>query len=106
MKREVLLTATAEQQMHDAAEWYALKDADTAGEWFNGLTAAMESLAENPLQFPLAPENQHLPVKFRQMLYGLGKRKTHRILFVVRQSAVVVHQIRHTARRDVSVDDM
>ena len=101
MTTEVYLTATAEQQMHAAAEWYAKENPDFAANWFNGLLSVIEGIAENPEQFPQARENEQLPVQARQMLYGPGKRKTHRVLFVVRETRIVVHQIRHVAQQDV-----
>ena len=102
MKPELYLTQTAEEQLQTAADWYASNDPQVASDWFHGLIAAMDSIAENPLQFPVARESEHLTVELRQMLYGLGKRKTHRVLFVIRSSTIVVHQIRHVAQDDYS----
>jgi hypothetical protein len=41
-----------------------------------------------------------------QLLYGLGKRKTHRALFAVHEQRVVVHAIRHLSQLDVTIDDI
>jgi len=40
------------------------------------------------------------------MVYGSGKRISHRILFVIRERQVVVYQIRHVSMRDVNTDDL
>ena len=66
----------------------------------------MNSLDDNPLQYALARESEFLPVELRQMLYGSGKRTTHRILFVIREQTIVNYQIRHVGMRDVTADDL
>ena len=101
MRREVFLSVTAEQQMHSTAEWYALQNPEIAEAWFNGLVAALESVCDNPEQFSFANEAERLGKSFRQMLYGVGQRITHRVLFSVREDRIVVHQIRHVAQDDV-----
>ena len=79
MKREVFLTKTAKRQMNAAADWYAEQNPSVADTWFNGLLARVNSLDDNPLQYALARKSEFLPVELRQMLYGSGKRTTHRI---------------------------
>ncbi len=106
MKREVLLTKTAEVQMNAAADWYAEQNPTVASTWFNGLLASVNSLDDNPLHYALARESEFLPVELRQMLYGSGKKTTHRILFVIREQTIVIYQIRHVAMRDVTADDL
>ena len=66
----------------------------------------MNSLDVSPLQYALARESEFLPVELRQMLYGSGKRTTHRILFVIREQTIVIYQIRHVGMRDVTADDL
>ena len=106
MKREVVLTATAQQQMNAAADWYAEENPTIAANWFNGLIARLNSLSDSPDQYTVARESEFLPVELRQMLYGSGKRITHRILFVIREHQVVVYQIRHVAMRDITTEDL
>lgn len=105
MRREVLLTKTAQEQMNAAADWYAERDPTVAATWFNGLITGLNSLAENPQQHSLARESEFLPFELRQFLYGSGKRTTHRVLFVIREECIVVYQIRHVAMSDLTVDD-
>lgn len=40
------------------------------------------------------------------MLYGSGKRITHRVLFVIREQRIVVYQIRHVAMQDLTAEDL
>ena len=106
MKREVVLTATAQQQMNAAADWYAEENLNIAVNWFNGLIARLNLLSDNAEQYDVARESEYLPIELRQMLYGSGKRITHRILFIIREQKIVVYQIRHVAMQDITVEDL
>lgn len=104
MSRPVFLTRNAERQLLVAADWYAQHDRQVADDWFNGLVAALDALATHAERFSLARENDEFPFELREMLYGLGRRKTHRVLFVIRPDKIVVHQIRHVAQQNVTTD--
>ncbi len=71
MKREVLLTETAHQQMNAAADWYAERNPSVSATWFNGLIAGLNSAAYPPLQHSLAGKCELLPFELRQFLYGI-----------------------------------
>lgn len=105
MKYEVVLTEEAERNLHAAYEWYDSRSAEAARRWYDGIVRAMASLEQSPERCPLARENERFPVELRQLNYGSGKRLTHRILFVIRPSHVVVYAIRHLAQRDVLPED-
>lgn len=100
MNLPVVLTRTAEQQLWSATDWYAARDPELGERWFRGIHEAIKSLAENPERFGLAHENDDLPVGLREMLYGVGRRKSHRVLFIIRDDRIVVHQVRHVSQRD------
>ena len=106
MTREVVLTETAQQQMNVAADWYAEQNPTIAAKWFNGLTHCLKALGDNPEQYSVARESELLPVELRQLLYGSGKRITHRILFVIREQRIVVYQIRHVSMQDITAEDL
>lgn len=84
MTFEVVITKRAERQLHDATAWYAKQAPHIVDAWFDGFVNAIVSLGTHPKQQELARENEALPFELRQLLYGFGKRKTHRALFVVR----------------------
>jgi len=102
MSREVLLTYEAQQQMHLAADWYSERNPRVADEWFAGLASAIVKIGEDPERYPAARENDVYPDDLREMLYGLGKRITHRVLFVIHPNHVLIHHIRHVAQPDVT----
>jgi plasmid stabilization system protein ParE len=105
MKRDVFLTAKAERQLHEAADWYAERNAHVADAWFKGIVMAIEQLATVAERFALARENDAMSFELRERRYGLGKQITHRVLYVIRPDKIVVHQIRHVAQRDITEDE-
>jgi hypothetical protein len=105
MRYAVDISPTAKRQLLAAEEWYSSRDLNLGEQWLNGIAKAIDSLAVNPERFGLAHENDVLPVGLREMLFGVGRRKTHRVLFVIRENRVVIHQIRHVAQRDFMNDE-
>lgn len=102
---EVFLTDEATRQLDNAYNWYAAQSELVAANWYNGFLDALDSLANNPDKHGFARENDRLPFELRELLYGSGRRKTHRALFSIRPDRVVVYSIRHVAQRDVTPDD-
>ncbi|MCI0335821.1 MAG: type II toxin-antitoxin system RelE/ParE family toxin [Planctomycetes bacterium] len=98
MQYDVNLTARAEREYQLAYEWYADRSPEAAEKWFMGMQAALDSLKRNPERCPLADENTSFPIELRQLNFGSGRRKTHRIIFAIRPSTIVVYAIRHVAQ--------
>jgi hypothetical protein len=46
------------------------------------------------------------PLGLRQLLFGLGRRPTHRIIFLVDGKRVIIYRIRHTAQATLDFDDL
>ena len=100
MKYPVLFVQRAERNIVAALTWYQKNAPEVSARWHKSLNLALRRLRENPERFPLAHESEAFPYRLRQMLFGAGRRKTHRVLFVVRPKAVVVYAIRHVAQDD------
>jgi plasmid stabilization system protein ParE len=98
MRYEIRFTTRAEQNYREAYEWYAERSSQAAEKWFVGMQAALDSLKQNPERCPLADENSQFPIELRQLNYGSGRRITHRIVYAIRPSTVVVYAIRHVAQ--------
>ena len=101
MSCRVILTDVAEVELEATYRWYVEHAPSFAERWYNGFLEQLQSLAEDPERFSLAPESGDLIVPVRQMLYG-HRRKTHRAVFTVRPEAVVVLRIRHLAQSPLS----
>lgn len=106
MSYEVNLLPRAKIQLCNSALWWAEnRSAEQAVCWLEGFEAALRLLAHNPERWPFASENDAVPFEIREMTYGLGRHKTHRAVFEVRQHEVIVYAIRHLAQDSLNPDD-
>lgn len=109
MNYKVLITSRAGLQLAACARWWSeCRSADQAARWLDGFEEAIVSLRENPERHGLARENglYELPYPVRQLLYGIGKRPTHRAVFEVRGDTVYIVAVRHLAQDDLSSEEL
>ena len=104
MSLTVFVTERAEQELHQAADWIAKDAPEAANRWFNGFVNSLLSLSDNPLRCSRAREDNAFPFELRQLLYGSSR--SYRALFTIRHSTVFVLSIRHSARRDLTPEDL
>lgn len=106
MTYQVKLLPRAKWQLCDSALWWSEnRSTEQAALWLDGFEAALQSLTHNPERWPLAPERDGVPFEIREMTYGLGRSKTHRAVFEIRQHEVIVYAIRHLAQDTLTPDD-
>lgn len=96
------------RELHKITDWYRAESGSekVAQKWFHGILAALDTLRENPLQYGLAHESDDFPFELRQLLYGSGKRITHRALFRIDGDVVQVLTVRHVSQDDITPDDV
>lgn len=97
MTHPVFLSLAARQQLEAAAEWYRERSGSTqvAENWHSGFVAAINSLGQNPLRCGIIAESRRFPFELRELLYGSGRRRTHRAVFRMIGDTVEVIAIRH-----------
>jgi plasmid stabilization system protein ParE len=108
MRYAVETSRRAERDIRLATMWYRQRSGsqEVADTWLDAVTDNIASLAEDPLRCPLAYESNWLGVEIRELHFGSGRRKTHRILFQVEGTMVSVIAVRHFAQRDLTSDDI
>ena len=107
MKYEVRLQTRARTQLFNAALWWAENHStEQAVRWLEGFESALTILAHNPERWPHALESDLVSFEIREMTYGLGRRKSHRVVFEVREKQVVVYAIRHLAQDTLTSEDL
>ena len=106
MTRQVIVTSRARTQLYNAALWWSEhRSTEQAIRWLEGFEAAIRCLANDAERYSLIPEDLALPRQFRQMAYGLGRRKSHRAVFEIRNERVYVYAIRHLAQDALTDED-
>ena len=92
---------TAKADLREVTRWIRDEASPAAADrWLVGLLKAANTLQKQPLRCPLAAESDKFPEDIRLLLHGKRKKK-YRILFTIREDAVVILYIRHTARDEI-----
>jgi plasmid stabilization system protein ParE len=103
----VILASRVDAALDANCDWWAKhRSAEQASRWLRGIEKAILGLAKNPERFGLAPENGHFPIEVRQLLFGLGRTPTHRVLFTIRPDSVFVFDLRHVSQELANLDDL
>ncbi len=97
MKYTVLLSTAAEGELEEAYQWLAEQAPQHSVAWYNEFLDALYSLEHSPARCPRAAESADSGGEVRVLLFG-HKRHAYRILFTVRDDAVLVLHLRHAAR--------
>jgi plasmid stabilization system protein ParE len=105
MKFDVLLTDEARENVRAVVAWYAERSQSAADRWYSGFLDTLQSLAKDPLIHSRALENPRFPIELRQCNYGSGQRTTHRIIFAIRPTAILIHAVRHVAQNEWRPDE-
>lgn len=97
----VRLTDRANRQVREAHQWYAQRSLSAAERWHESLMRCLRSLTAHASHCPLAAESSLFPVPVHEITFGSGRRKSHRVLFVIRPELIVVHSVRHLAQDEI-----
>jgi plasmid stabilization system protein ParE len=101
MKRRVLLTPQAKQDI-TAAYLYIRADApEAARRWRFRLRQLIRTLATFSERHEISAEGNEVGVALRQMLYG-----SYRVLYTVEEKSVRIHALRHGACRPLLPDEV
>ncbi len=108
MRYLVETSRRAKWDIRQSTAWYRQKSGseDVADGWLEAVSHSIASLAENPFRCSLAHEADAIGVELRELLFGSGRRKTHRILFLVEGTTVSVIAVRHFAQSDLTQYDL
>src|SRR3954451_23240868 len=99
----VIVTGPAKRDIQAAHDWWKEnRSAEQASRWYLGVHEAMKSLRLNPERCSLALEADLLAQGIRQLLFGLGLKPPHRIVFAIEGRVVVVLRDRHAPQDALS----
>src|SRR5260221_545080 len=107
MNLRVVITEQAEREMQIAFDWWAEhRSKRQADRWYAGVAEAIADLAQNPERHGRYRESDRFAFETRDLLFGIGRRPTHRAVFTLRGDEVVVLTVRHVAQQDLAPDDI
>jgi len=104
--RVTILPRAKRQLLEQAFWWSENRSTEQAFRWLDGFEQALASLADRPDRCAVARESDAFDVVIRELHYGLRGKATHRAVFEIRKDEVIVHSVRHSAQRDLTLDDI
>ena len=79
---KVQITSPAKMDIQESFDWWSdHRSLGQATEWYERIFHAIATLERMPERCPLVPEKALSQSGVRQLLFGIGKRPTHRIVF-------------------------
>ena len=107
MKYQIEMLPRAIAELRSIVLWWSDHHSkEQAARWLIGMETAIAGLSNHPEQYPSAFEADSFPFEVRELHYGIKRRKTHRVLFAIRQDVVRVYSIRHLAQDILTADDL
>jgi plasmid stabilization system protein ParE len=107
MSLRVVISEKAEHEMQSASNaWSDHRSKRQADRWYACVAKAIADLAENAERLGQSKERFRFAYEIRDLLFGLGRRPTHRAVFTIRGDEVVVLTIRHVAQKDLTPADI
>ena len=97
MEYKVLLTERFAKHLQEMGDYIAADNPNRAVTWLKEVEAKVMKLDQFPEAHPYARENNNHGIELRQLVFGRGRYK-YRVIFTVRESEVVVLDIRHASR--------
>ena len=103
----ILITEPAESDIRVAHNgWRDHRSGEQAERWYREIYQAIQTLRETPERCPHSPESDLLPSGLRQLSFGIGRRPTHRVVFTVVASDVIVVRVRHASQDALTEEHM
>jgi plasmid stabilization system protein ParE len=103
----VIISGPAELDIEEAYAWWKQnRSEEQANRWYTGILAEIRSLSKMPERCSMAEERDLLSQGVRQLLFGLGRRATHRAVFAIEGDTVIVLRVRHTSQDALTLDDL
>jgi plasmid stabilization system protein ParE len=103
----LLVSQPAENDIEAAYQWWRdNRSADQAVRWYAGIRKVIVALRSTADRHPQAPESDLHPSGLRQVLFGLGSRATHRIVYTVDDDLVSVVRVRHASQDALTREEL
>lgn len=107
MTYRLIVTGPAKEDIaRDYAWWAEHRSEEQAARWLLGLDQAIRDLATSADRHAWASEVALRDAGVKQASFGLSRRPTHRVLYAIRDGAVVVYRVRAFKQDDIGMDEL
>ncbi len=101
----IFITQSAEQDIKQAVAWWSENRSPAqAANWYKHVFLAIDTLREMPQRCPAARETIDYKLNLRQLLFGMGRKATHRIIFDISENDVRIWRILHLSRDNFDLE--
>ncbi|QDU57866.1 type II toxin-antitoxin system RelE/ParE family toxin [Aeoliella mucimassa] len=102
----VVITQSAARDIQAAYDWWSEhRSKEQANRWYLEIFERIASLKESATRYPAIQEEGLRELGLRQLLFGIGRRPTHRIILAINDQQVTVLRVRHVAQQDLESDE-
>ncbi len=101
---KVVIAEPAKADIQEAFDWWSEnRSAIQAAEWYERIFEAITTLESMPERCPRVSESGLSRVGVRQLLFGIGSRPTHRVVFHfdVDADTVTILRVRHHGQDEI-----
>ncbi len=107
MALPLFLADRAHEDVVSTCRWWSdNRSEQQADRWFAKLSATIDSVYAEPDRFGIASDNDSFPLEVRQANFGVGRKPTHRVLFLIRPDMTLVVRVLHLAQDELTADDL
>jgi plasmid stabilization system protein ParE len=107
MTFDVHISDLAESDIDSAYRWCRdNRSSDQANRWFHQIHEAVETLSKMPFRCPRCDDTKLSDAEIRQLLFGIGRRPTHRIVFEIDEDKVIILRVRQVAQKSLQIEDL
>lgn len=107
MSYRIRITFFAIEDMRSNHQWWFKNRSEAeADRWLIGIDKQIRALSSTANSETLATEVSLRKAEIRQATFGLGRKPSHRILFAIKGTEVVVYRIRAFKQDLLELDDL
>ena len=104
---QVKITEPAKEDIQSSFEWWRdNRSTEQADRWYRGIHKKIATLRQMPGRCGKSPEADLLAGNMQQLLFGIGRKPTHRIVFTVSEKIVTVLRVRHSSQDALQGEDI
>jgi plasmid stabilization system protein ParE len=78
--------------------WIANRSREQADRWIVDIHRRISTIGADPLRYPVIRESVCFPFELREMLFSIGRRPTHRVVFRINGMVVEIFHVKHVSQ--------
>lgn len=106
MSLQVRVLRRAKLDIRHIASWIRARSRSGADSWLGALNDVLQSIADQPESFGIAPEDDFCEPTIRQALFRTRRGRTYRVLFTIIGMQARVLRVRGPGQSPLEADEL